>query len=157
MCVQEARNAILALGRAGVPDLPWLHGADLLKGGDHSRVLLLGRLRALFSFSFFLSDFFPLSLLSSFFLSLAGLTCQAILRLTFWVSGADSSTVAQKKSGLLRYSRGCMGRTGHGRVPCDVTITQNIVEPIPTLGALFPRGRPVQVPVLTCELSGDLQ
>ena len=33
----------MALGRAGVPDLPWLHGADLLKGGDHSRVLLLGR------------------------------------------------------------------------------------------------------------------
>ena len=43
---------------------------------------------------------------------------------------------------------------------CDVpedkgpyALTPNTVEPIPTLGALFPRGGPVQDPVLTLLIS----
>ena len=48
-----------------------------------------------------------------------------------------------------RVLKGGMGAANRGVRPMVYVLRPNTVELIPTLGALFPRGGPVQEPVLT--------
>ena len=62
----------------------------------------------------------------------------------FW----DSDRVAIVREARLRFHQPFhLPRVGTDKCPHD--LTPNAVEPIPTLGAFFPRGGPINDPVLT--------